>query len=81
MQFYFVHIFQSKLMSECFYVGSTEGLCARLKQHNAGEVPRTVKFRPRHIKTAIVFNEQKRAVEFECYIKTASGRAFAKRRF
>jgi putative endonuclease len=43
-------------------------------------VPHTAKFRPWRIKTAIAFIEQERAIEFERYLKTASGRAFAKKR-
>jgi predicted GIY-YIG superfamily endonuclease len=80
MQFFYVYILQSKLSTEHFYVGRTEDLRARLKKHNAGEVPHTAKFRPWQIKTAVAFNEEKRAIEFERYLKTASGRAFAKKR-
>ena len=80
MQFFYVYILQSELMSEHFYVGSTEDLRARLKKHNAGEVPHTSKFRPWKIKTAIAFTERERAAQFEKYLKTASGRAFAKKR-
>jgi putative endonuclease len=80
MQFFYIYILQSKLDSEHFYVGSTEDLRARLRRHNAGQVPHTVKFRPWKIKTAIAFTGQKRAAQFERYLKTASGRAFAKKR-
>ena len=38
------------------------------------------KFRPWRIKTAIAFTERQRAIELERYLKTASGRAFAKKR-
>jgi putative endonuclease len=80
MQFFYVYILQSKLSAEHFYVGRTEDLRARLKKHNPGEVPHTAKFRPWRIKTAVAFNEENRAIEFERYLKTASGRAFAKKR-
>ncbi|HEY1717298.1 MAG TPA: GIY-YIG nuclease family protein [Verrucomicrobiae bacterium] len=80
MSFFYVYILQSELVTRHFYVGRTEDLRARLKKHNADEVPHTAKFRPWQIKTVIAFNEEKRAVEFEHYLKTASGRAFAKRR-
>jgi predicted GIY-YIG superfamily endonuclease len=63
-----------------FYVGFTEDLQTRLKKHNAGEVPHTAKFRPWRIKTAIAFTELERAVGFERYLKSSSGRAFAKKR-
>jgi predicted GIY-YIG superfamily endonuclease len=67
-------------MPERFYVGLTEDLKRRLARHNAGEVPHTSKFRPWRIKTAIAFTDQQAAAAFEKYLKTASGRAFAKKR-
>jgi putative endonuclease len=80
MQFHCVYILQSESATEHFYAGSTEDLCARLQKHNAGEVPHTSKFRPWRIKTAIAFTDREQAAKFEHYLKTASGRAFAKKR-
>jgi predicted GIY-YIG superfamily endonuclease len=78
MNFHYVYILQNE--HSRFYVGSTEDLKARLKKHNAGEVPHTSKFRPWNIKTAVAFNCEEKAREFERYLKTSSGRAFAKKR-
>jgi putative endonuclease len=80
MKFFYVYILQSETDAGRFYVGYTEDLQARLHKHNAGEVPHTAKFRPWRIKTAIAFAEQERAVDFERYLKSSSGRAFAKKR-
>jgi len=80
MNFFYVYILQSEVKPETFYVGFTEDLRARLKIHNAGQVFHTAKFRPWRIKTAIAFTERPRAAEFERYLKSASGRAFAKKR-
>ena len=80
MKFFYVYILQSETSAEHFYIGFTEDLQDRLKIHNSGSVPHTVKFRPWKIKTAIAFTEHERAVEFERYLKSASGRAFAKKR-
>nr|WP_249807470.1 GIY-YIG nuclease family protein [Bradyrhizobium sp. 30] len=63
-----------------FYVGITEDLRARLTKHNAGEVPHTSKYGPWRIKTYVAFSNEKQAVAFEKYLKSASGRAFAKKR-
>src|SRR5436190_17877077 len=41
---------------------------------------RAAKFRPWKIKTAIAFTDKTKAMQFERYLKTASGRAFAKKR-
>jgi len=80
MQFFYVYILQSEAEPARFYSGYTEDLKARLKKHNAGEVPHTSKFRPWRIKTAVAFTDLERAFAFERYLKTASGRAFAKKR-
>lgn len=61
-------------------MGRTDNLQERLQRHNAGEVPHTSKFRPWRIKTAVAFTDAVRAGEFERYLKTGSGRAFAKKR-
>jgi len=78
MSFHYVYILQNDYSQ--YYVGITEDLKARLKKHNRGEVPHTSKFRPWSIKTAIAFTSEERARDFEKYLKTASGRAFAKKR-
>ncbi len=78
MNFYYVYILQNEYNR--FYVGRTEDLKARLRKHNAGEVPHTSKFRPWSIKTAIAFTNEEKAREFERYLKSSSGRAFAKKR-
>jgi predicted GIY-YIG superfamily endonuclease len=75
-----VYILQSQPDPEHFYVGLTDDLRDRLRRHNAGEVAHTSKFRPWRIKTAVAFTDRQRAGEFERYLKTASGRAFAKKR-
>ncbi len=80
MIFFYVYILQSQSDSERFYIGLTEDLKARLKKHNAGEVPHTAKFKPWRVKSAIAFTSRDRAADFEKYLKSSSGRAFAKKR-
>lgn len=80
MNFFYVYILQSKAKPERFYTGLTEDLASRLNKHNAGEVSATSAFRPWRIKTAVAFTDQKRAAKFEQYLKSGSGRAFAKKR-
>jgi putative endonuclease len=78
--FRYVYILQSVSDESSFYVGQTENLAARLAKHNDGGVSHTSKHRPWRIKTAIAFTDGARALAFEKYLKTASGRAFAKKR-
>jgi len=66
--------------SDPFYVGVTDDLRARLAKHNAGEVPHTSKYRPWRLRTYTAFDDERRAIEFERYLKSGSGRAFAKKR-
>jgi putative endonuclease len=75
MGFYYVYILQPEKHTEHFYAGFTEDLDARLKAHNAGQVPHTSKYRPWTIKTAIAFSDREQALAFETYLKTPSGRA------
>jgi len=81
--FYFmtyVYILRSLKAPEHFYVGVTKDLRERLKKHNAEEVTHTAKHAPWTLKTYIAFTDEKQAGAFEKYLKSASGRAFAKKR-
>jgi putative endonuclease len=73
----YVYILES-LDLEHHYVGIADDPRARLGKHNAGEVTHTSKYRPWRIKTYIAFSDEKRAFAFEKYLKSGSGRAFAK---
>lgn len=74
------YILQSIAQPEHFYVGVTQDLDARLQHHNSGSVSHTSKFRPWRVKIHVVFTDEGRALEFERYLKSASGRDFAKKR-
>jgi putative endonuclease len=76
----YVYILQSKQYAEHFYTGITGVLDARLSKHISGEVPHTAKFRPWRIKSFVAFTDDTRAFAFEKYLKSGSGRAFAKKR-
>jgi predicted GIY-YIG superfamily endonuclease len=75
----YVYILQSVDSVERHYIGVTSDLRERLKKHNAGEVSHTAKHLPWSLKTYIAFSDEARAVAFERYLKSGSGRAFAKR--
>ena len=81
MKFYYAYILQSEKTTNRFYTGFTEDLEARLRSHNQGNNPHTVKDKPWRVKTAIAFTDRQKAIDFESYLKTPSGRAFAKKRF
>ena len=88
--FHYVYILIDTTTETHHYVGSTQDLQTRLAKHNAGEVPHTSKFKPWRIQTVIAFDSKEKATAFdskekatafEKYLKTGSGREFAKRHF
>ena len=78
--FHYTYILESIKSPGHYYSGYTKNLEDRLNTHNKGKCAHTDKFRPWRIKTAIAFTDHDKALEFERYLKTASGRAFAKKR-
>jgi putative endonuclease len=76
----YVYVLES-VDSEHFYGGIIDDLRARLAKHNAGGVPHTSKFMPWRLRTYTAFDDDERAFAFEKYLKSGSGRAFAKKRF
>jgi predicted GIY-YIG superfamily endonuclease len=78
--FFYVYIIQSLIAPNRFYTGFTENIENRIKDHNAGKNSHTAEHKPWRIKTAIAFTDRQKALDFERYLKTKSGRAFAKKR-
>jgi predicted GIY-YIG superfamily endonuclease len=76
----YVYILESEGDAAHFYVGLTDDFASRLENHNAGRVPHTSKFRPWRFKNVIAFADPAKAIAFEKYLKSGSGRAFAKKR-
>ena len=79
--FYYTYILVDVETGTHHYVGSTQDLSLRLEKHNSGEVPHTAKFKLWRIETATAFDSQEKAAAFEKYLKSGSGREFAKRHF
>jgi len=76
----YVYILESVSDPDRHYVGLTDDLKARLRKHNAAEVPYAEKYGPWRIKTYIAFSDDQQALAFEKYLKSGSGRAFCKKR-
>lgn len=66
--------------SHVFYFGSTKDLKNRLEFHNLGKVKSTKHGVPWKIAWYAGFNTEKEACDFEQYLKTGSGKAFAYKR-
>jgi predicted GIY-YIG superfamily endonuclease len=76
-----VYVLKSTEGSPLYYVGVTSDVRARLEDHNAGRCPHTAKHRPWRYHVVIEYPDEPRAIRFERYLKSGSGRAFAKRHF
>jgi putative endonuclease len=76
----YVYLLRSSSHPEERYVGLTSDLKARIAGHNAGESLHTAKFRPRELVTYVAFQDERKAIEFEKYLKSGSGRGFANKR-
>ena len=63
------------------YIGLTSNLAARLLAHNRGQSRHTSKYMPWRILVSVDFSDADRAVRFEKYLKSNSGRAFLRRHF
>jgi putative endonuclease len=62
------------------YIGLADDLRKRLAAHNAGQSLHTKKFKPWRLVTYLAFSDEAKAIAFERYLKSSSGRAFAKKR-
>ena len=77
----FVYVLKNTDNPSHFYVGLTSNVHARLSDHNTGRCPHTASRRPWRLHVVIEFSEERKAIGFERYLKSGSGRAFAKRHF
>jgi putative endonuclease len=77
--YHYVYTLASLSHSSQIYAGHSHDLRQRLKEHNAGMVPHTSKFKPWIIRSATAFRDRTRALAFERYLKSGSGRAFLHR--
>jgi putative endonuclease len=63
------------------YVGITSNLTGRLDTHNSGGSAHTRAWRPWRLAVSLEFATESRALQFEGYLKSGSGRAFIRRHF
>jgi putative endonuclease len=77
---WYVYIARSDEFPEQEYTGATANLKSRMADHNAGRSPHTAKFAPWTLIWYCAFPDKLTALAFEKYLKSHSGRAFAKKR-
>jgi predicted GIY-YIG superfamily endonuclease len=78
---WYVYIIRSSAFPEQEYTGATADLKQRVADHNSGKSTHTSKFMPWELIWYAAFPDKSKALNFEKYLKSHSGRAFAKKRF
>lgn len=76
-----VYIVRSDADQSRHYVGLTNDVRARLGWHNYGPSGYARRYRPWSLVVSLEFPSERQALRFEKYLKSGSGRAFAKRHF
>jgi predicted GIY-YIG superfamily endonuclease len=74
------HVYILKCKDETYYTGCTGDLNERIKRHNNGEVKYTSSRLPIELVSYFSFSTKHKAYDFEKYLKSGSGKAFAKKR-
>ncbi len=77
---FYACILRSEKNPAVFYHGFTADLKARLSVHNSGGNPSTKAPRPWTLAWYAAFETEEAALAFERYLKTASGKAFSRKR-
>ena len=76
---HFVYILRSQKDKTKLYIGSTQDLEGRIKEHNQGKSQYSKIYAPWELEVCIQFKTQNLAASFERYLKSGSGHAFLKR--
>jgi putative endonuclease len=77
---HYVYLLKSIKNPSKTYIGYTTNINQRLDTHNSGGSVYTKDDRPWTIVTYLAFESERKALDFEKYIKIGSGHAFAKKR-
>jgi predicted GIY-YIG superfamily endonuclease len=77
----FVYLLRSIKFPDQTYIGLTSDVQKRLAAHNAGQSSHTSKYAPWNLVAFMGFEDERKAADFEIYLKSGSGRAFAAKRF
>ena len=77
----YVYLIRSRSNPRKTYVGITDDFRKRLKEHNDGKSHHTSKWPPWEMVACVAFANDRKAAEFEEYLKVGSGHAFARRHF
>jgi putative endonuclease len=77
----YVYTLRSLSFPDEWYTGMTHDLRTRFRDHNEGRSVHTARCRPWDLVFYLAFAQEERAIQFEKYLKSGSGRAFARKHF
>lgn len=77
---FYVYILRSRSHPAQTYIGCSTDPRQRLHDHNQGRCPHTRKFLPWAVVWYCGFPDKMKALAFESYLKSHSGKAFAAKR-
>ena len=77
---HYVYILQSITYPTKYYTGRTSDIKRRIAEHNRHKSEYSSRWKPWSLKSYVAFNSKEQVISFEQYLKTPSGRAFAKKR-
>lgn len=78
---FYVYLLRSVSYPSKTYTGYTTNLKERFKEHNYGKSVHTAKYVPWELEAYFAFRDESKAIAFEKYLKSGSGRVFSKRHF
>ena len=79
-EMHYVYLLRSHSAPAQTYIGYSTDLRTRLATHNRGGSPHTAKHLPWRLDAYFAFTTKTRALAFEQYLKSHSGKAFATKR-
>ncbi len=77
---FYVYLLRSIPFPKRFYTGYSTDVQGRLLEHNEGKSVYTKSFKPWKLEFYCAFSKKSLAIEFERYLKSASGIAFRNKR-
>ena len=77
---FYVYILRSTKLPGQTYIGFTSNLKSSLYHHNCGCSPHTRKYQPWNLEWYCAFPDKEKALDFEVYLKSHSGKAFLHKR-
>ena len=75
------YVYLLRCSDNTIYTGCTSNLESRLERHNKGQVRYTSQRLSIKLEIYIAFPDKYKAFNFEKYLKSGSGKAFANKRF